>query len=406
MARRSMTEDINSFDVAVLGTGPAGLLCSITLANRGWHVALIGPEQDGSDWRTVALMQGSVDFLQSEELWEHLSQNSTPLKEMRLIDASSRLFHAPPITFRASEIGLDGFGENVPLSTMIPKLNELVKYQTAISRINDYAVDFKQSDDGVTVELAQGNKVVVGALIDASGKKSKLRDIAGLEVKSWTYPQAALVTTLQHSLDHHFISTEFHHRTGPTTFVPMDGKQCGLVLMEHPDTADRLSKLPPDDLALEIEKRCQSYLGKLTVTSSVQVFPLSGHYATQLVQGNYALVGETAHAFPPIGAQGLNLTIRDIRALATCLGQKGQGESSDIPSKLKKYERKRIGDIVTRTRAVDALDRSLLTGFLPAQLGRTALLTAAKWMPGFRSLLMHEGIEPGRSARKLFDRAS
>lgn len=401
MTGSAMSSDSVKSDITIVGTGAAGLIAAVVLAKRGWSVTLVGKPAAADDWRTVALMHDSVDFLEKEGLWDPAADSATPLKDMRLIDAGGRVFHAPTVTFRSAEIGLPAFGQNIPLREFTARLAEEISAADSVIMISGEAMGFRQTDDEVAVSLADGTSVVSGLLADASGKRSDLRELAGLEVKRFDYPQAALVTVLDHMVDHQFISTEFHTRTGPMTFVPMQGNRCGLVLMETPEEAERLASLHPEQLALEVEHRSQSFLGRLSISAPVQVFPLSGHYAPDLVSGRYAAIGETAHAFPPIGAQGLNLTVRDISALTKCLGTK-QNAKTVTPDRLSRFQRKRSADVMLRTRGVDALNRSLLTDFLPAQFGRSAVLTAARWIPPFRQVLMQEGVAPGRSLRSLF----
>jgi hypothetical protein len=66
-------------------------------------------------------------------------------------------------------------------------------------------------------------------------------------------------------------------------------------------------KLDDDTLSSRIEKRMQSMLGRVSVEPGRQSFPLTASTPRRFAQNRVALVGEAAHIFPPIGAQGLNL---------------------------------------------------------------------------------------------------
>ncbi|MEP5623442.1 MAG: FAD-dependent monooxygenase, partial [Hyphomicrobiales bacterium] len=154
--------------------------------------------------------------------------------------------------------------------------------------------------------------------------------------------------------------------------------------------------LPAEDLVRELELRAHSILGQFKLVSDPQTFPLSGMTAKSLVGPRLVLIGETAHVFPPIGAQGLNLSMRDISDLAKVLSgakqrQLGLGDTEILMS----YEKKRFGDIRQRTKAVDMLNRSLLTDFLPVQVARSGGMYLAGKIGPFRRLLMREGMAPG-----------
>jgi 2-octaprenyl-6-methoxyphenol hydroxylase len=67
------------------------------------------------------------------------------------------------------------------------------------------------------------------------------------------------------------------------------------------------------------------------------------------------------------------------------------------PEALDAYHQARQGDIRSRTLAVDLLNRSLLTDFLPVQAARGLGLALASSIPPLRRALMRQGLA-GRPA--------
>ena len=115
-----------------------------------------------------------------------------------------------------------------------------------------------------------------------------------------------------------------------------------------------------------------------------------------------ALVGEAAHVFPPIGAQGLNLGLRDVASLRDAVVDAREA-NTDLGSDeaLAGYQRSRDVDVRLRTSAVDSLNRTLLTGFLPADLLRGAGLLALSGIGPLRRAVMREGVQPRIGAPRL-----
>ncbi|MFN3501703.1 MAG: FAD-dependent monooxygenase, partial [Allorhizobium sp.] len=191
----------------------------------------------------------------------------------------------------------------------------------------------------------------------------------------------------------------FHTESGPFTQVPLPGLRSSLVWVLPPQEADRMISLSPDQLSAEVEARMQSMLGKVQVEDGVQAWPLSGMTARQYGKGRAAFIGEAGHAFPPIGAQGLNLSLRDIAALEDILLDPS---SSPIAADAgDRFDRKRRLDIASRTASVDLLNRSLLSGLLPVQMMRAAGLQVLASVAPLRNLVMQEGVAPGRGLRNL-----
>lgn len=387
------------FDIAVIGAGPAGQISAIAMARGGRRVVLVGPEPDGSDRRTTALMDQSLAMMERFGLWETLKAQAAPLAVMHIVDGTKRLLRAPTVAFRSAEIGLDAFGYNVPNAALLKTLSTAVAAEPLISRMPTSAETIDVSPDTVSIGFADGQSVTAAFVIGADGRRSKTRESAGVDVKTWSYPQTAVVMNFSHSLPHQNTSTEFHTETGPFTQVPLPGTRSSLVWVVAPQDAERLMSLSSEQLSGEVEGRMQSMLGKVTVEDGVQAWPLSGMTATRYGKGRSAFVGEAGHAFPPIGAQGLNLSLRDIAALEEILID---GSAAPIAADCgDRFDRKRRVDIASRTASVDLLNRSLLSGLLPVQMLRAAGLQVLASVAPLRNLVMQEGVAPGRGLKSL-----
>ncbi|MBB5572500.1 MULTISPECIES: UbiH/UbiF family hydroxylase [Rhizobium] len=384
-------------EVAVIGGGLAGMIAAIALARGGRAVALIAQPHNKADRRTTALMDQSIRFLERLTLWDRIAPSTAPLTTMQIIDGTTRLLRAPTVAFRASEIGLDAFGYNIPNAALLSALSEAAKAEGNITLIETAASEVTVRDDGVTITLEDGDIVETALVVGADGRNSMVRETVGIKVKTWSYPQSAMVLNFAHSLPHQNISTEFHTESGPFTQVPLPGNRSSLVWVQKPAEAAANAERSLEDLGRLIEDRMQSMLGKVTVEDNVQVWPLSGMTAYRFGKGRAALIGEAAHVFPPIGAQGLNLSLRDILTLVEILASPtGQPISASAGDS---FDRRRRVDIISRTASVDLLNRSLLSDFLPVQMLRAAGLHVLSAIPPLRNIVMREGIEPGGGLR-------
>jgi 2-octaprenyl-6-methoxyphenol hydroxylase len=388
-------------EAAVVGGGPAGLTAAIALASAGIATALIAP-RPVDDHRTTALLSGSVTALETLDVWDGCAAEAAPLRAMRIVDATNRLVRAPEVCFTAAEIGLDAFGHNIENRHLIAALDARAGALPSLKRIEDEARAVETGDGQVTIALADGRTIAAKLVIGADGRRSLCRAAAGIDTDGRSYPQTALTFNLGHARPHHDTSTEFHTESGPFTLVPLPGNRSSLVWVVEPREAEWIAALDDAALSEEIERRSHSILGRIAVEPGRGIFPLAVETARRFAINRIALIGEAAHLIPPIGAQGLNLGLRDAATIGE-LAVEARRHGGDIgaPDLLGRYDALRRADVQSRALAVDLLNRSLLSGFLPVQSARGLGLYLIDRIGPLRRAVMREGVAPARSQPRL-----
>ena len=390
------------FDVAVVGGGPAGLAAAIALAQASAKVALIARRAPYADNRTTALLGGSVDFLEGLDVWRRCADKAAALHAMRLVDDTGRLIRAPEVRFSSGEIGLDAFGYNIDNRTLMLVVEERAAELANLTRFDDEADMISPEDAMVAIRTRQGEMLSARLVVGADGRQSLCREAAGIELRRRELDQTALTFNVGHSRPHRNVSTEFHTPQGPCVFVPLPGDRCSVVWVAAPKEAERLLGLSDDELSEAAEKQSHSILGRTRVEPGRHLFPLAIERPRQFAHKRIALVGEAAHVIPPIGAQGLNMGLRDAADIAGIVGEAlASGEDPGSPQMLIRYGSARRADVLSRTFAIDIANRSLLSDFLPTQSLRAAGLHLIGTVGPLRRIAMREGLAPSwRSTRK------
>jgi 2-octaprenyl-6-methoxyphenol hydroxylase len=382
------------FEVSVVGAGPAGLVAACLAAAKGFATAMItGPQAERPDPRTVALMMPSLAVLEDCGLWPgSLKEMTAPLRKLRLIDDTGALISAPELSFAARELGLDAFGWNIPLAVLKPAL-EARANELGVQLIRDSVSNFIAQADKATISLSSGTALSCRLALAADGRNSLLRRAVGIDTNSWSYDQTAIAVSFAHSQPHHDMSSEYHKPAGPFTTVPLPGQRSSLVWMETPARAGELMALDDRSLAAEIQAMSHGELGLISDIGPRQSFPMSGARAETFARDRVMLIGETAHVVPPIGAQGLNMSLRDAAdAVALMTAARDAGEDIASTRVLADYDRRRQRDVRPRQAVIDLMNRSLLSGFLPLEAGRAAGLAALASFGPLRRFAMSAGL--------------
>ncbi len=391
-----------SVEVVIIGGGPVGLTAAIALAGAGVETALVARPAGAPDNRTTALLASSVTALDTLGVWQHCRDAAAPLRVMRIIDDTARLLRAPEVHFAAAEIGLDAFGHNIENRFLIAALEARACALPALTFIADDARAVAITTTGVTVELRHGAALRARLAIGADGHRSLCRSSAGIATDGRRYPQTALTFNLGHQRPHQDSSTEFHTPSGPFTLVPLPGRRSSLVMVVDPGEAARIAALSEAELAREIERRSHSILGAMEPEPGRGSFPLATQTARRFAVARMALVGEAAHLLPPIGAQGLNLGLRDAATIGELVvatrRDGGDVGGSDLADR---YDAARRSDVTSRAFAVDLLNRSLLSDFLPLQGARGLGLFLMGRIGPLRRAVMRESIAPASAPPRL-----
>ena len=398
--REAEANDALACDVLVAGAGLAGLTAAIAFARAGFSVVSCGAEERVARGRTVALLDRSVAYLDLLGLWPAIEPSAAPMRGLRLIDDTGALFPPRPVEFRCSEIGLDAFGWNVENDRMADALAASAEATPGLERLKAPVAAYDFAGEAALARLEDGRCVAAALVVGADGRASPARRAAGLPVRSHRYPQSALTAILDHRLPHHDFSTEFHMRQGPFTLVPLPPSEAAerrssLVWVMSDREARQRASLDDAALAGEIERQARSILGAMRLMGPTGVFPMVRQIVPRITTMRLALVGDAAHAFPPIGAQGLNLGLRDVEAIVAAALEARAGRR-DIGGwyALAAYQRARRADILVRTGVVDGLNRALLAGFAPVDFARGAGLAALGALGPLRRFVMREGLGP------------
>ncbi|UWQ98505.1 UbiH/UbiF family hydroxylase [Rhodobacteraceae bacterium S2214] len=357
-------------DIVISGGGVAGLTAAAAFGAAGFSVVIVDPALpvtnaafEGADLRTTAFLQPAQSFLDDIGLWGRLAEYATPLQVMRIADVSGEGRGARvSADFDAADISDKPFGWNLPnwllRREMLARLKELpnVEFHAGTG-----FVSLLPRETEALVMLTGGLQVRAKLVIGADGRHSAVREAADIDIKTHRYGQKAISFAVTHPSPHDNVSTEIHRSGGPFTFVPLpdhEGEPCSAVVwMEKGAEVNRLMALSDEEFESEALTRSAALYGSLTLATRRMVWPIISQVASALSAPRTALVAEAAHVVPPIGAQGLNMSLNDIATLLDLAREHDLGSRKMLDA----YQKARHGDIKLRVNGIDALNRASMS---------------------------------------------
>ena len=397
---------MDEVDILVAGGGVAGLAATACLAAEGITVACVDPlprEAEGPDLRTTAFLMPAVETLDRAGAWDATAARAAPLWTMRLVDAGGeRRMAREDCPFEAREMGERPFGYNV---TNLAARRALVE---RIGALPDARLIDRATVEGVVrrtaeavARLSDGRQIRARLVVAADGRDSALREAAGIKARRWTYAgQRALVFAVTHPEPHAGVSTEIHRTGGPLTLVPMpdhEGRPCSSVVWMVPGArAEELAAMDDARLGIEITTETMGLFGPLEVASKRAIWPIIGQLAARLHAERLALIAEAAHVIPPIGAQGLNMSLKDIETLARLVGvARRTGRDIGEARLLARYHMARWPEMAARVAGVDILNRFAMAEAQPVRDLRRLGLKAIHRIGPVRQFAMRLGMGVG-----------
>lgn len=390
-----------SIEIVVAGGGVAGLAAAAAFGSAGHDVLCVDPappiidaDAVGADLRTTAFLQPSIPVLEAAGLWRRLEPHAMPLQVMRIVDAGgdtpqARIRH----DFDAADISDQPFGWNLPnwllRREFLGRLEELPNVRFAPGTA---ATGLITRESEAIVSLSNGKRVSARLLVAADGRNSAMREALGIRVQTFRYGQKALAFAVTHEVPHNNVSTEIHRSGGPFTLVPLpdlDGKPCSAVVwMETGPEINRLQALPQDAFEDAMNARACGLYGRLRRASRLTVWPIIAQIADRFDGERSALIAEAAHVVPPIGAQGLNMSLADLKTLLDLSHPESLG-SADM---LQAYHSRRWPEVRLRLAGIDMLNRASMVAARPMREARAATLNTLYSLRPIRHGLMRLGI--------------
>ncbi len=385
-----------SADVLIVGGGLVGGTLAAALAQHGVSVAVVDTESPDAlleaayDGRSSAIALACQKILEAVGVWDHMRPDTQPILDIRVTDTDSPLY----LHYDHDTVGepMGYMAENrVIRRGILGRLKELPE-ATLIAPARVATLD--RGVDAVEAVLDDGRTVRAQLVCACDGRRSVIRDQAGIRVSGLPYHQVGIVLTVKHEKNHRGIAHERFMPSGPFAILPLPGgHHSSLVWTEKDGLAQHIVDLPPDRFHAELMSRFGDFLGKVEVASKVFAYPLTLQMAERYIDRRLALVGDSAHGMHPVAGQGMNYGLRDVAALAEKLVEaKRLGLDLGSAGVLESYQRWRRFDNTLMLGLTDGIVRLFSNDIGPLRLARTLGLAAVDKLPRLKTVFMRHAM--------------
>ena len=382
-------------EVAIIGAGPVGGSLALALAARGRKVLLVDradltPMEDPAfDGRGYAIAAGCQPLLALAGIWDALPYAPCPILDIDVTDGKvGRRPSALKLHFDHASVG-DAFGWIIEARSIRVAINKNLHAAENVTLRAPAEARVVRDVDGADVHV--GDEIFrVKLVVAAEGRKSPLREQAGIRVTRLPYNQSAVIFALAHEKPHRGVALEHFLPGGPFAVLPLTGTEehpnlSAVVFTERDALAQRLYVMEDAAFMREVETRLCGRLGAVKQVGRRWTHRLEAMYAHRYFAQRLVLVGDSAHGVHPIAGQGLNLGLQDVAVLVEILSGAADVGAREV---LAQYQAARRPVNMAMLLGMDTLDRLFSTNFAPIRLARDLGLAAVDRMPRLKRRFM------------------
>ncbi len=385
------------YDLAIVGGGLVGLTLACALKDSGLRIALIEAQPESAAvarGQAYHINKMSSRIYAGLEVWAAMRPDVNPIAQIHLSDAD----FSQVVRFGAADVSADveqreELGYVAEHRVVLAALEQAVQAAPNITRLCPVTVLHREAQEqDVVLAVSQDGgvrQIRARLVVAADGRRSPLRQAAGMTTIGWQYWQSCVVAFIKPERPHQDIAYERFWPSGPFAILPLPGNICRIVWTAP--TAEAQAILAMDDAAflVELKRRCGAQMGELTLLGPRSLFPVHLMHSRRYTQSRLALIGDAAHCCHPVGGQGVNLGIRDAAVLAEVL-QAAHARGEDIGDRavLMRYERKRKLENWMILAFTDFLDRLFSNRILPLLLLRRLGLVVMQAVGPMRAIVL------------------
>lgn len=383
-----------SFDIVVIGAGPAGLCLARSLAGSGLRTALVDRQDEAAlaapadDGREIAITHHSQQLMQKLGLWNALRPEEIgTLRDARVVDGDDQR----GLLFHHAETGRAQLGWLVSNHAIRRAAFARAMATPQVSLFAGRCVSSVRTDaDGAEVMLEGGETLTAPLLVAADSRFSDTRRAMGIGANLLDFGKTMLVLRMHHDVPHEATAWEWFDIGQTLALLPLhDAHTSSVVVTLAPPEMREILALDDATLGATLAARFRHRFGAMRVAGPRCSYPLVATYAKQFAAERFALIGDAAVGMHPVTAHGFNFGLLGQHTLAQELrAAHAAGLPIASAALLARYER--AHRLATRPLylATNALAKLYTDDRRPARVLRKLALGAGARLTPFRRMVM------------------
>jgi 2-polyprenyl-6-methoxyphenol hydroxylase-like FAD-dependent oxidoreductase len=339
------------FDVIIAGCGPTGAVLAAELRLHDVRVLVLEKETEPVSFvRIVGLHIRTIELMAMRGLLDRIREHGRQRPAGGFFAAIDK---PAPTDLDSAHAYLLG----IPQPVIVDLLEEHAVKLGAQVRHGCAVTSFEQDDEGVTVELADGERLRSRYLVGCDGGRSTVRKVLGVGFPGEPSRNETLMGEMAMSAPRDEIAAKAAEIQETTKVFSVQPFGAGVyrVVVPVAGVSDRAEAPTLEDFRQQLRTIAGTDFG-VHSPRWMSRFGDATRLAERYRVGRVLLAGDAAHIHPPAGGQGLNLGVQDAFNLGWKLAAQIRGWAPDTLLDTYQAERRQVAeDVLDNTRAQIAL---------------------------------------------------
>tara|TARA_B100000586_G_scaffold49103_1_gene32550 strand:+ start:2907 stop:4094 length:1188 start_codon:yes stop_codon:yes gene_type:complete len=375
--------NINQFDFVISGGGLVGCTTALELSKKGFKCCLIEKNNiretiKTNEFHPLSLNYRSIVLLKQFGIWENMTDAFYPITDLTIKSYNS----LNRVTFSAEEISLNYLGCVVDRYKLLHTIRSLILKNESIIIYDESEINNIEEKNNLELHISNNKHIHTKHLIVSDGINSKLKESMSIKSKMIDYSQVSFIYNCQATFENNH-ALQLFNRYGVFAAIPYNKKSINLIMTIKKEYLKKFFQNDAIDLLL-IKSIFNGFVSNIHSLNLISKYDLVTSRANEIYKNNILLLGNSSQLLHPVGAQGYNLSLRNLESLLNYCGTQNREISVNFKNLANSINKDRLSVFNN----IDFATKIFINDKIPSKITSLIMITLLKTSSDLKNMFL------------------
>ena len=375
--------DRDQYDFVISGGGLVGCIAALEISKKGFKCCVIEKNNieetiEKNEFHPLSLNYKSTVLLKKFGIWESMTNNFYPITDLTIKSYNS----LNRVTFSAKEISLKHLGYVVNRYKLLYEIRSLMIKDESITIYNESEINSIEEKSNLELNVSNNKRIYTKYLIVSDGIDSKIKEKLSIKSKVIDYSQISFIYNCQATFeDNHAL--QLFNKYGVFAAIPYDEKSINLIMTIKKEYLKIFFQNNTLNLLL-VKSIFNGFVSDISSLNLVSKYDLVTSRANKIYKNNILLLGNSSQLLHPIGAQGYNLSLKNLESLLVYFEKQNRDTPMDF---------KNLANVINKDRLnvfsnIDFATKIFINDKVPSKITSLFMITLLKTSSDLKNIFL------------------